>query len=288
MAVIMKGAPVASAISEALTERTEALRARGVEPCLAILRVGARGDDLAYERGALRRCEKVGVRTKQILLPADCAEEDVIAEIEKINRDDSVHGCLMFRPLPKRMNEHRVSETLLPVKDVDSMTSASLHTMFTGRGDGYPPCTARSCIELLDHYGYEITGKRVVVIGRSLVIGRPVAMMLQSRDGTVTICHRKTVDLPAICREAEILVSAAGEPGLVDLRYTNPDQVIIDVGINALPDGSLCGDVRFDEVAPRVKAISPVPSGVGSVTTAVLCKHVIEAAERLTAEKAAF
>lgn len=280
MAEILKGAPVAAAITEELTRRAEALKAKGVEPCLAILRVGERADDLAYERGALKRCEKVGVRAVSIVLPADCTQNALLDAIARINADDAIHGCLMFRPLPKHLNEQAACEALLPCKDVDSMTAASLRTVFTGRGEGFAPCTAQSCIELLDHYGYDPAGKRVVVIGRSLVIGKPVSMMLQTRNATVTMCHTKTVNMPEICREAEILVVAVGKAGVVDETFTNPGQVVIDVGINAAPDGGSCGDVQFTAVEPRVKAISPVPSGVGSVTTAVLCKHVIEAAER--------
>ena len=280
MAEILKGAPVAAAITEELIRRADALKAKGVEPCLAILRVGERADDLAYERGALKRCEKVGVRAVSIVLPADCTQDALLDAIARINADDAIHGCLMFRPLPKHLNEQAACEALLPCKDVDSMTAASLRTVFTGRGEGFAPCTAQSCIELLDHYGYDPAGKRVVVIGRSLVIGKPVSMMLQTRNATVTMCHTKTVDMPHICREAEILVVAAGKAGVVDETFTNPGQVVIDVGINAAPDGGICGDVQFTAVEPRVKAISPVPSGVGSVTTAVLCKHVIEAAER--------
>ena len=280
MAEILKGAPVAAAITEELTRRAEALKAKGVEPCLAILRVGERADDLAYERGALKRCEKVGVRAVSIVLPADCTQNALLDAIARINADDAIHGCLMFRPLPKHLNEQAACEALLPCKDVDSMTAASLRTVFTGRGEGFAPCTAQSCIELLDHYGYDPAGKRVVVIGRSLVIGKPVSMMLQTRNATVTMCHTKTVNMPEICREAEILVVALGKAGVVDETFTNPGQVVIDVGINAAPDGGICGDVQFTAVEPRVKAISPVPSGVGSVTTAVLCKHVIEAAER--------
>ena len=251
MALILSGAPVAAAITEELIARREALNRQGVEPCLAILRIGARGDDLAYERGAMKRCEKVGIRVVSAALPEDCTQPELMAEIEKINRDDCIHGCLMFRPI-----------------------------LFTGRGEGYAPCTAQSCIELLKYYGIDPAGKRAAVIGRSLVIGRPVSMMLQAHNATVTMCHTKTRDLPGVCREAEILVVAAGKAGVADASFTNPDQVVIDVGINVNPDGSICGDVRFDEVEPRVRAISPVPSGVGSVTTAVLCKHVIEAAEK--------
>ena len=280
MAVIMKGAPVANAISEALAARTETLMARGIEPCLAILRVGARGDDLAYERGAMKRCEKVGIRVVSVTLPENCTQAELMAEIEKINDDDSIHGCLMFRPVPKHLDEDTACEALKTCKDVDSMTAASLKTVFTGRGAGYAPCTAQSCIELLKYYGIDPAGKRAAVIGRSLVIGRPVSMMLQAHNATVTMCHTKTRDLPGVCREAEILVVAAGKAGVADASFTTPDQVVIDVGINVAPDGSICGDVCFDEVEPRVRAISPVPSGVGSVTTAVLCKHVIEAAEK--------
>ena len=280
MAEILKGAPVAAAITEELIRRAEALKAKGVEPCLAILRVGERADDLAYERGALKRCEKVGVRAVSIVLPADCTQNALLDAIARINADDAIHGCLMFRPLPKHLNEQAACEALLPCKDVDSMTAASLRTVFTGRGEGFAPCTAQSCIELMDHYGYDPAGKRVVVIGRSLVIGKPVSMMLQTRNATVTMCHTKTVNMPEICREAEILVVAVGKADVVDETFTNPGQVVIDVGINAAPDGGICGDVQFTAVEPRVKAISPVPSGVGSVTTAVLCKHVIEAAER--------
>ena len=280
MAEILKGAPVAAAITEELICRADVLKAKGVDPCLAILRVGERTDDLAYERGALKRCEMVGVRAVSIVLDADCTQDALMDAIARINADDAIHGCLMFRPLPKHLNEQAACEALLPCKDVDSMTAASLRTVFTGRGEGFAPCTAQSCIELLDHYGYDPAGKRVAVIGRSLVIGKPVSMMLQTRNASVTMCHTKTVDMPHICREAEILIVAVGKAGVVDETFTNPNQIVIDVGINAAPDGSICGDVQFTAVEPRVKAISPVPSGVGSVTTAVLCKHVIEAAER--------
>ncbi len=279
MAEILKGAPVAAAMTEALQMKTEALRNRGIEPCLAILRVGERQDDLAYERGAIKRCGKVGIRVVSVVLPEDCTQDQLIAEIEKINTDASIHGCLMFRPLPRHLNEQAACEALKPCKDVDSMTAASLRTVFTGRGEGYAPCTAQSVIELLDHYGYDPAGKRVAVIGRSLVIGKPVSIMLQTRNATVTMCHTKTQNMADLCREAEILVVAAGKAGVVDTSFVNPGQIVIDVGINAAPGGGICGDVQFDTVEPIVKAISPVPAGVGAVTTAVLCKHVVEAAE---------
>lgn len=283
MAQLLKGAPVAAAITENLIRRAQALRSEGVLPKLAMLRIGERTDDVAYERAAARRCESVGIQTERTVLPADCTEQDVISALRRINSDNTIHGCLMFRPLPKHLNERRICEALTPAKDVDGMTFASLTTVFTRSGEGFAPCTAQSVVELLDHYGVGIEGTRTAVIGRSLVIGRPVAMMLLARNATLTMCHTRTKDLPAVCREAELLVVASGHAGAVTKDYVNQDQVVIDVGINAAPDGGVCGDVRFDEVEPIVKAISPVPSGVGAVTTAVLCKHVIEAAEKTLA-----
>ena len=283
MAQLLKGAPVAAAITENLIRRAQALRSEGVLPKLAMLRIGERTDDVAYERAAARRCESVGIQTERTVLPADCTEQDVISALRRINSDNTIHGCLMFRPLPKHLNERRICEALTPAKDVDGMTFASLTAVFTRSGEGFAPCTAQSVVELLDHYGVGIEGTRTAVIGRSLVIGRPVTMMLLARNATLTMCHTRTKDLPAVCREAELLVVASGHAGAVTKDYVNQDQVVIDVGINAAPDGGVCGDVRFDEVEPIVKAISPVPSGVGAVTTAVLCKHVIEAAEKTLA-----
>ena len=280
MAEIWKGAPVAAALSDALIVRAEKLKAAGVVPTLAILRVGERPDDLSYETGAMKRCEKIGIAVKHFVLSEDCVKEQLLDAIRQINEDDAIHGCLMFRPLPDKEMEAAACAALSPEKDVDCMTSGSLASVFTGQGAGYPPCTAQACIELLDHYGIELAGKRAAVIGRSLVIGKPVSMMLQQRNATVTMCHTRTVDVPGVCRTAEIVIAAAGRAGVVDAAYAAPGQVIVDVGINVDEIGKLCGDVKFDEVEPVVAAITPVPAGVGSVTTAVLAKHVIEAAEK--------
>lgn len=280
MAQILKGAPVAAALSEQLIHRTESLKSAGIVPTLAILRVGERPDDISYETGAMKRCEKIGIQVKRFLLSADCRQEELLDTIRQINEDDTIHGCLMFRPLPNKSDEAEACTLLVPEKDVDCMTSGSLASVFTGKGAGYPPCTAEACVELLNHYGIPLRGKRVAVIGRSLVIGKPVSMMLQSRDATVTMCHTKTVDMPAVCRNAEIIIAAAGKAGVVDERFASPGQVILDVGINVDEEGMLCGDVKFDVVEPVVEAITPVPAGVGAVTTAILAKHVIEAAEK--------
>lgn len=280
MAEILKGAPVAAALSEELIARAEKLKQAGSVPTLAILRVGERPDDISYETGAMKRCDKIGIAVKHFLLPENCTKERLLDTIREINADGSIHGCLMFRPLPDKDMEAAACALLAPEKDVDCMTSGSLASVFTGKGAGYPPCTAQACIELLDHYGVSLTGRRVAVIGRSLVIGKPVAMMLQQRNATVTMCHTRTVDMPGVCRGAEIIIAAAGKAGVVDRTFAAPGQVLVDVGINVDENGKLCGDVKFDEVEPVAAAITPVPGGVGAVTTAVLAKHVIEAAEK--------
>ncbi len=280
MAEILKGAPVAAALSEELIARAEKLKQAGTVPTLAILRLGERPDDISYETGAMKRCDKIGIAVKHFLLPENCTKERLLDTIREINADGSIHGCLMFRPLPDKDMEAAACALLAPEKDVDCMTSGSLASVFTGKGAGYPPCTAQACIELLDHYGVSLTGRRVAVIGRSLVIGKPVAMMLQQRNATVTMCHTRTVDMPGVCREAEIIIAAAGKAGVVDRTFAAPGQVLVDVGINVDENGKLCGDVKFDELEPVAAAITPVPGGVGAVTTAVLAKHVIEAAEK--------
>ena len=280
MATILSGSAVAAALSESLIQRTNALKEKGVTPTLAIVRVGAREDDLSYERGAMKRCEKIGVAVKNFVLDAEATQEELLAVIDQVNKDDSIHGCLLFRPLPKHIDDETVRSALSPAKDMDGITDGSLAGVFAGTQQGFPPCTAQACMEILAHYGYELKGKRVTVVGRSLVIGKPVAMMLLQKHATVTICHTRTVDMPAECRKAEILVVAAGKAGVVDDSFVAPGQVVIDVGINVNDEGKLCGDVAYEKVEPVVEAITPVPGGVGSVTTSVLAGHVVEAAER--------
>ena len=286
MAKHLRGAPVAEAITERVQKRVEELASRGIRPKLAIVRVGERPDDLAYERAACKRCEKAGIAVCNFVLDASCTQSDLLETIRQINADPSINGCLLFRPLPAHLDEESACQALEATKDVDGITAGSLYGVFAGRQLGFPPCTAEAVIELLDYYGYELTGVRVTVVGRSLVIGKPVSMMLQARNATVTMCHTRTRDLPAACREAELLVVAAGHAGTIDARSATPEQVVVDVGINWDKEaGRLVGDVAFDEVEPMVTAITPVPGGVGSVTTAVLVQHVVEAAERQEAQR---
>ncbi|MDR2296257.1 MAG: bifunctional 5,10-methylenetetrahydrofolate dehydrogenase/5,10-methenyltetrahydrofolate cyclohydrolase [Clostridiales Family XIII bacterium] len=278
MAKPLAGAPVAAALIEAAAREASALFERGVLPTLAILRLGERPSDIAYERGATGRCEKAGIRVRRIPLPADAPQARLIAEIEALNGDLGVHGILILRPLPKAMDDNAVRNAVSPEKDIDGITDAALARVFTGAGAGYAPCTAQACMEILDYYGIDPTGKRAVVIGRSLVVGRPVAMMLLARHATVTLCHTRTTRMPAICRDAELLIVSAGKAHAVGGDCLSPGQVVIDVGVNADASGALCGDVRFEDAEGIDLAITPVPGGVGAVTTAVLAKHVIAAA----------
>lgn len=280
MAQLWKGAPVAAALTEQLTRRAEALSVKGTTPTLAIVRVGARSEDISYERGALKRCEKVGIAVRQFQLPEDAAQEELLAVIQQVNADKAIHGCLLFRPLPKHIDEGAVCAALSPAKDVDGITAGSLAAVFSGNGSGYPPCTAQACLEILDYYGYELKGKRAVVVGRSLVIGKPVSMLLLGRHATVTICHTRTADLAGECRRADVLVAAAGKAGAISAQCLAPGQVVLDVGINVDKAGNLVGDVDFPSAETAVEAITPVPGGVGAVTTSVLARHVIEAAEK--------
>lgn len=282
MAEIWKGSPVAKAISETLIQDVEELKAKGVVPTLAIIRVGERPDDLAYENGAMKRAEKVGVRVMNEVFPADIKEEVFFKELIRINTDPEVHGILMFQPLPKHIDGVKARSLMDPSKDVDGCTTGSMAGVFTNTALGFPPCTAQAAMEMLHYYGVEIKGKKAAVIGRSLIIGRPVAMMLMHENATVVNCHTRTVDVPSITSKADILIAAAGVLRSVKPEFTNPDQIVIDVGINWDEEAqSIAGDVDFDAVEPVVKAITPVPAGVGSVTTSVLMKHVVEAAKAL-------
>ena len=280
MAMILKGAPVVAAMNEANAARCEALKAKGITPTLAVVRVGAREDDLSYERGVMTRCGKVGVAVRQYLLPADASQEQLLDVIHGINADPAIHGCLLFRPLPKQFDDRTIRAALSPEKDIDGITDGSLAGVFTNTAIGYPPCTAQACLEILRHYDLPLSGKRAVVVGRSLVVGKPAAMMLDRQNATVTLCNSRTQNLPALCREADILVVAMGKMGFIGGDCLREGQVVVDVGIHVNAEGKLCGDVRFAEAEPVVGAITPVPGGVGTVTTSVLVSHVVDAAEK--------
>jgi methylenetetrahydrofolate dehydrogenase (NADP+)/methenyltetrahydrofolate cyclohydrolase len=280
MAKQLLGKEVTAALNERIKAKVAELEAKGIKPTLGIIRVGENGSDISYEKGATKRCETLGVAFEKFLLPEDVSQEELLKVIDEVNKNDNIHGVLLFRPLPRHLNQSVIENALDPAKDVDCMTDGSMSGVFTGKKIGFPPCTPQACMEILDHYGIDCTGKKAVVIGRSLVVGKPAAMMLIQKNATVTVCHTKTVDMPSVAREADIVIVAAGRAGVVGAEYVKEGQVIIDVGINVNAEGKLCGDVDYAAVEPIVEAITPVPGGVGSVTTSVLVGHVVEAAAR--------
>lgn len=282
MAELLRGAPVARAIAEALAPRVDALRARGVEPRLAVVRVGEREDDLAYERAAERRCLAAGIAFQRVVLEADGVDQASLeGTLDALGARGDVHGILLLRPLPAPLDDAAAAARVPAKKDVDCAGPAGLLATLSGRGGGFASCTAESALAILDHYGVPLDGANVTVVGRSLVIGRPVSALLLARDATVTTCHTHTRDLAAACRAADVIVAAAGSPAAIGPGCARPGQVVVDVGTNwDAAAGHLVGDVDFDAVEPIVSAITPVPGGVGAVTTAILARHVVEAAER--------
>ena len=273
---ILKGLPVANAINEKLMEQVKSIE--GPLPHLAIIRVGERPDDCSYERGAVKKMDKVGVRCTTYTFDADIDNETFQAEFDKINENPDIDGILMLRPLPKQIDEKQIENKIDPRKDLDGISPLNLAKVYAGDESGYAPCTAEAVIEMLDYAGIDIKGKRVTVVGRSLVIGKPVSMLLMKRNATVTVCHTKTVDMAGTCKNAEILVAAAGSARMIKKEYVADGAVVIDVGINVDDEGNLCGDVDFDAISDIAAAATPVPGGVGSVTTSVLAKHLVKAA----------
>lgn len=276
---LLKGKQAADALTEKVCRQVEELKGKGILPTLAIVRAGENPSDLSYERGAEKRAEKTGITVKKYIYEETVSQEELLAGIETLNRDPSIHGVLIFRPLPKQIDDEAVRATLLPEKDIDGITEGSLSGIFTGAHRGFAPCTARACMEILNHYGIETEGKKAAVLGRSLVIGKPAAMLLMEQNATVTICHSRTgeTNMKQICKDSDILIAAMGRAEMIDASYIKEGQIILDVGINVNEEGKLCGDVN-SEKAGAAAYLTPVPGGVGAVTTAVLMTQVVEAA----------
>ena len=281
MGIVMKGSEVTAAMKEELLHEVGKLAQKGIVPGLAIVRVGARADDLAYERGARKRMEAVGIRCVVTELPQDVSQAQFEQAFAVVNDDPATHGILLFRPLPKQLDEEPVRGMINPWKDVDCMSPVNMAKVFSGDESAFAPCTPEAVMEVLAHYGIDLKGKRVTVVGRSMVVGKPLSMLLLKQHATVTICHTRTVDLAGTCRNAEILIAAAGKARMITADFVSENRVVVDVGINVDSDGNVCGDVDFDAVAPHAAYISPVPGGIGAVTSSVLAKHVVRAANYL-------
>lgn len=271
--ITLKGAEVSAKIKEQVQEILAAHD--GPAPKLAIVRVGENPDDMSYERGAIKKMEAFGLRVQSYVFPGDMEDGAFKQEFARINEDEDVDGILLLRPLPKQICEKDIENMIDPAKDLDGISPVNIARVFTGDPEGFAPCTAEAVIEVLKANNIPITGKKVTIVGRSMVVGKPLSMLMLKENATVTICHTRTVDLPGECRQAEILVAAAGRAKMLNGDYVGQDAVVIDVGINVDENGKLCGDVDFDTITDQASMATPVPGGVGAVTTAVLAKHLV-------------
>lgn len=281
MGIIIKGKPVADAITIEIKNEVENFRKKGIKPKLKIVRVGEREDDKAYERAALKRMETCGIDNEVMILPNDISQEDFIVKLKSVNDDETVHGILLFRPLPKQINENVVKYIINPEKDIDCFNPINVAKVMEGDDTGFPPCTSSAAIEILKYYNIQLKGKSAVVIGRSMVVGKPLSMLLLKENATVTICHSKTENIQQVSSQADILIAAVGKANMVTEDFIKHGAAVIDVGINVDEEGNICGDVNTDSCLEKSGFITPVPLGVGSVTTAVLAKHVIKACKLL-------
>lgn len=273
--IALKGAAVSAKIKEEVEGLLTGLHDR--KPKLAIVRVGERPDDLSYERGALKKMESFGLQAESFAFPEDITDEAFKKEFEAINLNKDIDGILLLRPLPKQINEKDIEHMIDPDKDLDGISPENIAKVFAGDDTGFVPCTAEAVIEVLKANDIVLSGKRVAVVGRSMVVGRPLSMLMLKEHATVTICHTRTENLMETCKHAEILVAAAGRAKMIDASYVGDGAVVIDVGINVDEDGKLCGDVDFDSLEGTASMATPVPGGVGAVTTAVLARHLVKA-----------
>lgn len=272
----LRGKKVSDGIKEYVSKELETL---SFVPKLAIVRVGENPDDMSYERGATKKLKSFGLDVASYVFPQDISDEAFKKAFKDINKDDEVTGILLLRPLPRTINEKDIENMIDPKKDLDGISPINIAKVFAGDTTGFSPCTAEAVIEVLKAYDIELTGKRVTVVGRSMVVGKPVSMLLLKENATVTMTHTRTVDLKKTCSDAEIVIAAAGRAKMLNSDYCGQDAVMIDVGINVDENGKLCGDVDYATLDGKASAATPVPGGVGTVTTAVLAKHLIQAAK---------
>lgn len=281
MGLLAKGKPVADKITEEVKIEVEQFKKNHIIPKLKIVRVGEREDDLSYERAAVKRMSTCGVECEVLELPVHINQEDFKEELKKVDMDESVHGILLFRPLPEQINENDVKFIISPEKDIDCFNPINVAKIMEGDETGFPPCTPTAAIEILKHYNVPMKGKNAVVLGRSMVVGKPAAMLLLKENATVIICHSKTENLPEVAAKADILIAAIGKSNMVTSEYVKEGAAVIDVGINVDSQGNMTGDVNTEDCIEKCGLITPVPAGVGSVTTAVLAKHVVKACRQI-------
>lgn len=274
--ITLRGAEVSAKIKEQIQSVMAGYQ--GTVPKLAVVRVGENPDDLSYERGALKKMEAFGLRAQSYAFPADISDGEFKAGFQAINLDQDITGILLLRPLPRQICEADIEKMIDPCKDLDGISPENIAKVFAGDVTGFAPCTAEAVITMLKAGSIPICGKRVTIVGRSMVVGKPLALLMLKENATVTICHTKTEALAETCRQAQILVAAAGKARMINASHVGCDAVVIDVGINVDQDGLLCGDVDFDSIAGQASIATPVPGGVGAVTTAVLALHLIRAA----------
>jgi methylenetetrahydrofolate dehydrogenase (NADP+)/methenyltetrahydrofolate cyclohydrolase len=275
--MLLKGKPVADKLKEEIIKTVGECKASGRSlPKLAILRAGERPDDIAYESRVLKNCAELGIAAAVMMVDDKIDTVNFLEVLNRLNNDPDIHGILVFRPLPEQLDMEAVSRAIRPDKDIDCMSPVNAEKIFTGDPAGIPPCTPEAVIELLKYYGYDLAGKNVAIVNRSMVLGRPLSMLFLAENSTVTICHSKTKNLQKVTAEADIVVTGAGKAKLFGKEYFAGESVVIDVGIN-MDNGNLCGDVDFESVSESVAAITPVPGGVGTVTSMILLNHVIKA-----------
>ncbi|MBZ4654530.1 MAG: Methylenetetrahydrofolate dehydrogenase / Methenyltetrahydrofolate cyclohydrolase [Peptococcaceae bacterium] len=282
MTAILQAKPVVQALKEKIQAEVKGLKDKGITPTMGIIRVGQRPDDVYYENSIIKNCQSVGIEAKVYAVPETISMEEFVRLINQVNRDSDIHGILIFRPFPAHLDEDIVKHLIDPEKDIDCMNPVNLEKVFEGETEGLVPCTPAAVIETLKYYGYPLQGANVAVIGRSLVVGKPLAMMFLKENSTVTICHSRTKNMPDITKQADIVVAAIGKAKAIDEKYFTEKSVVIDVGINDAGDGKICGDVDYEGVIDKVAAITPVPGGVGTVTTTILLKHVLIACKKQT------
>ncbi|MEY8339533.1 bifunctional 5,10-methylenetetrahydrofolate dehydrogenase/5,10-methenyltetrahydrofolate cyclohydrolase [Lachnospiraceae bacterium 62-35] len=273
--ITLKGIDTAGKIKEEIDKGLEELK--GYIPCLAIIRVGERPDDVSYEKGAVKKMEKLGLKALSYVFPEKISDEKFKEEFCRINGDDKVDGILLLKPLPRHICEKDIEKLISPEKDLDGISPENIAKVFAGDKSGFAPCTAEAVMEVLKAEKIETEGKRMTIVGRSMVVGRPLSMLALGQNATVTVCHTKTKNLKEECQRAEILVAAAGKAGMIDKSYVGENAVVIDVGINVDENGKLCGDVDFEGIKEKAAMATPVPGGVGMVTTSVLAKHLVQA-----------